>query len=162
MTHIRAIETEYNGYRFRSRKEARFAVMLDALGIPWLYEPEGLALSNGMQYLPDFLLPGVFGGAWIEIKGTAPNEEDFEKATALCLDSKLPVFITWTNFGDTSRGHNITFSFDKNGMFSSWQDDTLWEYLRDYIYPWNDIDDGWKAARSARFEHGEYGTFHYD
>ena len=30
---IAAIETEYCGYRFRSRLEARWAVFLDALGI---------------------------------------------------------------------------------------------------------------------------------
>ena len=30
---IKAIETRYNGYRFRSRTEARWAVFFDAFGI---------------------------------------------------------------------------------------------------------------------------------
>ena len=30
---IKAIETEYNGYKFRSRLEARWAVFFDALGV---------------------------------------------------------------------------------------------------------------------------------
>lgn len=30
---IKPIETHYNGYRFRSRLEARWAVFFDALGI---------------------------------------------------------------------------------------------------------------------------------
>ncbi|NJO82415.1 MAG: hypothetical protein HC828_06055 [Blastochloris sp.] len=36
-----AIPTTYQGYRFRSRIEARWAVFFDALGIRWVYEPEG-------------------------------------------------------------------------------------------------------------------------
>ena len=32
---MKAIETEYNGYRFRSRLEARWAVFFDALGIEY-------------------------------------------------------------------------------------------------------------------------------
>jgi hypothetical protein len=51
----RAIETEYKGYLFRSRLEARWAVFFDALGIPYLYEPGGFDLS-GTWYLPDFYL----------------------------------------------------------------------------------------------------------
>ena len=53
---IKAIETEYNGYRFRSRLEARWAVFFDELGIKYQYEPEGFDL-DGTLYLPDFYLP---------------------------------------------------------------------------------------------------------
>ena len=35
MTTIKPIETVYNGYRFRSRLEARWAVFFDALGITY-------------------------------------------------------------------------------------------------------------------------------
>ena len=54
---IKAIETEYKGYRFRSRLEARWAVFFDLCGIQWEYEPEGIILSDGTHYLPDFYLP---------------------------------------------------------------------------------------------------------
>ena len=54
---MKAIETEYNGYGFRSRLEARWAVFFDTLGIRYEYEPEGFVLSNGEQYLPDFFFP---------------------------------------------------------------------------------------------------------
>lgn len=50
---IKAIETTYGGYRFRSRLEARWAVFMDSLGIGWEYEPEGYETSAG-RYLPDF------------------------------------------------------------------------------------------------------------
>jgi len=54
---IKAIETSYKGYLFRSRLEARWAVFFDALGIVWEYEREGFEL-DGLRYLPDFWLPG--------------------------------------------------------------------------------------------------------
>ena len=69
---MRAIETEYKGYRFRSRLEARWAVFFDACGVRWEYEPEGFDLGNGQMYLPDFLLHGVSGRAsgdlYVEVK----------------------------------------------------------------------------------------------
>lgn len=62
---IKAIETEYNGYKFRSRLEARWAVFFDAAGIKYEYEPEGFELSCG-RYLPDFYLPDF--KIYVEIK----------------------------------------------------------------------------------------------
>ena len=59
MNGLKAIETEYRGYRFRSRLEARWAVFFDACGVQWEYEPEGYVLDNGQYYLPDFLLHDV-------------------------------------------------------------------------------------------------------
>jgi hypothetical protein len=43
---IKAIETRYKGYRFRSRLEARWAVFFDALGVEWEYEKEGFDLGE--------------------------------------------------------------------------------------------------------------------
>lgn len=56
MTDIKAIETHYNGYRFRSRLEARWSVFFDKLGIKRTYEEEGFD-CDGVWYLPDFYLP---------------------------------------------------------------------------------------------------------
>lgn len=53
MESIKPIETYYNGYRFRSRLEARWAVFFDALGVKYEYEPEGFQTPAG-YYLPDF------------------------------------------------------------------------------------------------------------
>jgi hypothetical protein len=63
---IRPIETVYNGYRFRSRLEARWAVFFDSAGIEYQYEPEGFVLSDGTMYLPDFYLPWF--RCYVEIK----------------------------------------------------------------------------------------------
>ena len=57
MAEIKAIETIYNGYKFRSRLEARWAVFFEEAGIEYQYEPEGYVLDNGECYLPDFYIP---------------------------------------------------------------------------------------------------------
>mgnify|MGYP001012149479 CR=1 FL=1 len=63
---IKPIETQYAGYRFRSRLEARYAVFFDALGAAWEYEPEGYDLGYAGLYLPDFRLPRL--GVHVEVK----------------------------------------------------------------------------------------------
>lgn len=57
MASLQPIQTEYNGYLFRSRLEARWAVFFDEMEIEYEYESEGFRLSNGNYYLPDFYLP---------------------------------------------------------------------------------------------------------
>ena len=70
---MKAIDTEYKGYLFRSRLEARWAVFFDTCGVDWEYEPEGYDLGNGVYYLLDFLLHGVDGrdggDLYVEVKG---------------------------------------------------------------------------------------------
>lgn len=82
MSILKAINTEYKGYRFRSRLEARWAVFFDACGVEWEYEPEGYDLGDGIYYLPDFLLHGVAGRAggdlYVEVKGNM-SDADAEK-----------------------------------------------------------------------------------
>lgn len=63
---MKAIETYYNGYRFRSRLEARWAVFFDAAEIKYEYEPEGFELDSGALYLPDFYLPDY--KCFVEVK----------------------------------------------------------------------------------------------
>lgn len=87
---IKAIETRYKGYRFRSRLEARWAVFFDALGIEWIYEPEGVVLPDGRFYLPDFFLPSVNDGMFVEIKGGT----DDGKLDALCQATGAAGFVT--------------------------------------------------------------------
>lgn len=76
---MKPIETRYAGHRFRSRLEARYAVMLDHLGVRWEYEPQGYDLPSG-PYLPDFWLPEVRGGMWLEVKpADAPSDPRHEE-----------------------------------------------------------------------------------
>jgi len=84
MSELKAIQTEYKGYRFRSRLEARWAVFFDTLGVKWEYEPEGYDLGNGVYYLPDFLLHdvtvnhGLFQrhcDIYVEVKGVMTDDD---------------------------------------------------------------------------------------
>ena len=83
---IKAIETVYNGYRFRSRLEARWAVFFDELCINYDYEPEGYDLGEAGWYLPDFWLPDL--ETWIEIKHDKGTPSEGAKIDALCLATK--------------------------------------------------------------------------
>lgn len=69
---LKALDTVYNGYKFRSRLEARWAVFFDCLGIKYEYEPEGFELSDGTWYLPDFKLTQSYAygyyNLWVEVK----------------------------------------------------------------------------------------------
>jgi hypothetical protein len=95
---LKAIETRYKGYRFRSRLEARWAVFFDAMGVTWGYEKEGYNLGSDGYYLPDFWLPTVFDrhgkpGIFVEIKGQEPSSQERERCAALALHSQLSVVL---------------------------------------------------------------------
>lgn len=135
-----AIQTQYKGHLFRSRQEARWAVCLSALDIPWRYEYEGFQL-NGYRYLPDFLLPTR--ALWVEVKGRPPIEKEFTKATLLAQkDTDNAVLITWENFDEATSHDNVLLWTDENGVFHSKRG---WRWLEN-------PEEGWKAARAARFE----------
>jgi hypothetical protein len=103
MNQIKAIETTYKGYRFRSRLEARWAVFFDTLGIPWKYENEGYEKEvdtvdgiKNLRYLPDFFLPCRWGkgGMFVEVKGNKDGlKVDWEhNALMHDYDNILPDF----------------------------------------------------------------------
>lgn len=173
---IKAIETIYNGYRFRSRLEARWAVFFDAAGIAYQYEPQGFVLPDGSFYLPDFYLPNVFSrssvqGLWVEVKGLMSNSDrnkidQFAKSinnTAVLYECK-PYNIE--NEILTGDGENCYG--DNNGTF--WKcpscDAIIYEFdngeARCHKCGCNDMPKeyflyAFEKARQARFEHGECG-----
>jgi hypothetical protein len=88
---IKPIETQYDGYRFRSRLEARWAVFFNSLGIEWQYEPQGFEFKctnedcerfscpGHVNYLPDFYLPKI--DWYVEVKAKTPVSIDMYKLT---------------------------------------------------------------------------------
>jgi hypothetical protein len=88
---MQAIETEWKGYRFRSRLEARWAVFFNDLNVKWRYEPQGYEFDDGTKYLPDFFLPER--EVWIEVKGGQPNQDEVNKAKKLCRETEQYVLI---------------------------------------------------------------------
>lgn len=202
---INAIETFYDGCRFRSRSEARWSVFFNEVGIPWEYEVEGFKLPSGL-YLPDFWLPTIGPhGTWFEVKG-APldwNEHAFQLLQELCegvnVDWALaygPIPYETDNGGaDDAQcaGRRLTtvngdqpynfcvcpwcgkvgLEFDARGArvcgwkthFDDYEDALAvvkkaghWR-ADDKCYTGDDplILSAYRAARSARFEHGECG-----
>jgi hypothetical protein len=91
---IKAIETVYGGYRFRSRLEARWAVFFEALGVRYDFEPQGFELERSGRratlYLPDFWLPEL--KCWVEIKPTEPSPKERAKCASLARQTGYDVF----------------------------------------------------------------------
>ncbi len=103
---MKAIETVYKGFRFRSRLEARWAVFFDSLGIKWEYEKEGYEKEEHdgkiIRYLPDFFLPE--SETWVEVK---PSETELTKEgekLGIILDFGSPLPFITDSYKDTS--HN--------------------------------------------------------
>lgn len=98
MPALSPIPTAYQGYLFRSRLEARWAVFFTTLAIAWEYEAEGYTLPDGLWYLPDFWLPqvrmfaevkpAVLGDDIVEI-----GDEAMRKAIGLVEGSGRPLMI---------------------------------------------------------------------
>jgi hypothetical protein len=65
----KGLEVNYSGHIFRSRLEARWAILLDLLDIDYDYEVCFYRVGDGLTYLPDFYLPGQ--DLWLEVKGAA-------------------------------------------------------------------------------------------
>ena len=145
----RAIETNYKGYRFRSRLEARWAVFFDELEIKWVYEPEGYALESG-PYLPDFkVLDRNLNPVWIEIKPQSPTVHEMQKVSDLCAMSGLRGFILSGVPGDES---SIYF----NGLgFPKKEDSDLIKHLfaaSGRIPLPSFVRHAQRSAKSARFD----------
>lgn len=169
---IKPIETYYNGFRFRSRLEARVAVFLDALGIKYYYELEGYRLQDGTMYLPDFYLPDQ--DFFLEVKGVMQNT-DMNKITQLHSESGRGVLIF-----DPDLNIKLMDSADRDWGGALIDDCYLYRcakcrkinFIRgdnSYACPCcgahegdhylvninKEVDAAIRIARQARFEHGE-------
>lgn len=93
---IKVYPTIYNGTRFRSRNEARWALFFDLIEEPWSYEPRRFNLRHG-SYLPDFHLPKAYAGRgmWIECKPTYPTNEEAWLAADLSVATRQHVAVVW-------------------------------------------------------------------
>lgn len=167
---IKAIETQYKGYRFRSRLEARWAVFFDALGLQWEYEPEGFNL-DGIYYLPDFWISTV--NMWAEVKPEQLTPDQREPLIRLARESKRPVLmLIGVPEDEPYWAIEYQYSHDENdNIVGNWYEfdyclTNYHNYPRDehrfYCCPGGGDDDHHEdtyqasiAAKSARFEHGE-------
>ncbi len=80
-------ETIYGDHTFRSRLEARWAIVFDVLGFQWEYEPEVFRTPYG-GYLPDFrVTPPGRVRSWVEVKGPEPVAVDYLRAESVAHKS---------------------------------------------------------------------------
>jgi hypothetical protein len=86
LDYSKAIETTYNGILFRSRTEARIALLFDLMKIEWSYEPEGFDI-NGRWYLPDFYLP-LYDAFW-EVKAFDSQVDESARDLFVSFSSQL-------------------------------------------------------------------------
>lgn len=181
---IKAIETRYAGYKFRSRLEARWAVFFEAAEIQFEYEKEGFDI-DGRWYLPDFWVPYTAfdgGGTWIEIKPTLPNDRERHLFSELVRQSGHRGYLI---SGEPWPGkHNIdVYQHHRSGeptsiplysgaelmerrsspdsyeilLLASLEPWTTFSFSKNYGR-WPDsplLQNAFRKARSARFEHGE-------
>ncbi len=166
---LKPIETNYNGYRFRSRLEARWAVYFDAMGIEYEYEKEGYDLRVG-YYLPDFWLPQV--NMWAEVKGREFTMEERGKAINLAKVTGYPIlrliglpdyvtYLAWLpslHETDYLLSNYHEYLLDEKRFYSGTEFYGMKKNIMQvgvYELDGDSIKKGVVAAKSARFEYGE-------
>lgn len=141
MAEIKAIETAYNGYKFRSRLEARWAVFFDALGVEYRYETEGYEVEWGdkkYRYLPDFYLPKF--DIYAEVKGTDDALfADSEKIGHMIDYNSSPIAKGLLILGPIPSPTN--FEWGNIPMFSmlSWDRGVKHDLATFQTHPWGDV-----------------------
>ena len=102
--------TAYNGYRFKKRLEARWAVFFDTLSIPYRYEYEEFRLGNDITFAPSFFLPTL--NSWAHIQDIEPDIVDDLKANLLALATQQNVYIF---FGDCWKPDDLLQQGNQSG-----------------------------------------------
>lgn len=183
---IKAIDTVYNGHKFRSRLEARWAIYFDHMDIKWMYEPEGYSLSNGQFYLPDFYFPDIkkYGEVKPFISTDTPNDERWRvfvedlKTELIILknvDVQIGLIKYWEEFScvlcnETTLSIDFHWKLDREDLrccvdcckelkMESGIIETCYSFCG-----YDKMDYGVEikaisAAKQARFEHGETPKF---
>jgi len=163
---VKPIETYFNGNRFRSRLEARWALFFNEISVRYEYELEGYELGAIGRYLPDFFLPRFESGLWVEIKLEAA---DFElEKIMLVADASGHPFIMLDGT-PAPRSYNTYFPEISEIQPCIWHIKYLpggmneWEY-RLFVMPGSEQEtynaaplEAMKKASQARFEHDENG-----
>ena len=159
---MKAIQTHYNGYKFRSRLEARWAVFFDSLDLEYHYEPEGFILNSGNWYLPDFYLPEL--NLYVEIK-PKKSEEIFKDLADFSLSTKKEIILLTANYFNSYIDHfgyfenelyqmeSFPFYIENNGSIRVWVSSSDTEHIMFSNHP--KIKYAITCAKQARFEHGE-------
>lgn len=168
---MKAIETVYRGYRFRSRLEARWAVFFDELEIKWQYEPEGFE-HDGERWLPDFFLPNFCGGLYVEVKPESAKPSEMLRAERVSQAGGLKLLFAvgeprCVGYRYLDRdGPDVAAFIDKYIVGSHSLEARLYfdfcgdeiRIGRPFVFDVDFVARACLAARQARFEHGQVGA----
>jgi len=175
MSYIQAIPTSYGGRKYRSRLEAKWALIFDNLGIKYEYEEQGYIVGRdgfGVRYLPDFVL---YGGSYrcpkklyVEVKGnmtidSASKIKLFSERNPLYIVGAIP-----TDLFDPSNGMPDEYGFPYYNFLTvdgDYYDAVLgakkgggWGLFGTDYFDDMDVvktEMAYSIARQARFEYGE-------
>lgn len=148
---IKPIPTMYREILFRSRTEARWALLLDLFGIRWDYEAEGYQLAS-CWYLPDFWLPRF--ECFAEVKGVAEQWDDLSrtKVRELSLTTRKWVLLLDEMQARQQHVRALVPQLDVDEALVLWIDvprsvdlGRLW-YEESAPSALSEIDPGWEAA----------------
>ena len=115
---MNSIETEFLGITYRSRTEARWAVLMHELGVKFHYEAEAFDLSEAGYYLPDFWLPEL--DLFIEIKPIVSVDGRSSPTQYLCMATEKNVITFCGPPSDPSIG-----DFREDGFVDVFYDGTV-------------------------------------
>lgn len=142
---IKALPTEYRGIKFRSRTEAKWAVLFDEIGAHWEYEPQGYNIGD-VNYMPDFkvFFSNVDFPIWFEVKGVM-TEQDAQKFRTfskplhpLVLLGQIPLPEIWKDSWSAYSFFNNSLNIQQIANLYKYPDIRPWCYT-EYNPNW------WKA-----------------
>lgn len=89
---VKFLPTYFDGTKFRSHLEGKWAVFFYCMKISYRYEYLGFDLDS-VWYVPDFYLPEQ--RVWIEIKPVRPSEKEQEKCKRLAKKTRTSTYCFW-------------------------------------------------------------------
>lgn len=94
----------WNGYRMRSKIEAKWALFFETISVEYFYEPDTIALERGdkiVNYLPDYFLPDLGkSGSYFEVKlDKNPTVDECQKCFMLAVQTNKDVYLFYEEIG---------------------------------------------------------------
>lgn len=125
-----AIGATYRGQRYRTRSEAKWAIVFTQLDIPFYYQPSHYRLASG-TYQPDFWLPSI--ESYVEVK--PQNVQDPR----------------YTELGEMQGKRVFLVAADIPFIPQSWLESDIYPALKDHIWlKWPDEQGNFMLAREAQ------------
>lgn len=136
---IKSKPTIYNGTKFRSRLEARWACFFDLLGWRWQYEPFDL-----QAWTPDFIIYGSDSRyVLMEIKPFIDDAvlQEYNFKIMKCMSAKFQpkCILLSSEFKEDKSYGGVLAGYQICDIF---RDQNSWEFMDPYEVHWKDMQNG--------------------